>query len=297
MVAGSPYGRTMKLRRRSRAAWSALAAATLLVLVPTSAVPAESTGWHQVGTGITRGVSGIAPAPTGWVYVRDNKLAGQVRVSLLSPSFQVTTVNWPGTDPSDLEAIAAVPLQGGRYVTCTSTGRCFSISVAGTSLRVLRSYRLPAGRVENESLALTQVNGTTVALWANRGSRTAPARIFAATHNVTQGTFGRIASAYVTVPYPTTGVRPVTDIAVVGNEIVVTSASDNGNNGPFDSAVYAVGTVGLSSGRATLSLRSPTSLGQYPGHKVEGIACSVGADILGTDDENLGGYVAAVDVC
>jgi hypothetical protein len=48
-----------------------------------------------------------------------------------------------------------------------------------------------------------------------------------------------------------------------------------------------------------LTLHTPTEVGRFPGHKVEGLACGVGTspDLLGSDDEKLGGSVAQVDVC
>jgi hypothetical protein len=85
---------------------------------------------------------------------------------------------------------------------------------------------------------------------------------------------------------------------VVEGHILVTSASDPGNNGPFDSAAYDVGTLSLSSSRVTFSLHTPTELGRFSGHKIEGLACAAsGPDLLGSDDENLGGAVAQADVC
>ena len=53
----------------------------------------------------------------------------------------------------------------------------------------------------------------------------------------------------------------------------------------------------MASGRARLAGVTPVSLGTYPGHKVEAIACKGSAGILGTDDENLGGWVAADPFC
>lgn len=50
----------------------------------------------------------------------------------------------------------------------------------------------------------------------------------------------------------------------------VSSASDPGNNGPFDSAVYDVGALSLSSGRARLTL---TRRRPWVPTRVEGIAC------------------------
>ncbi|BAU83242.1 hypothetical protein SLA_2314 [Streptomyces laurentii] len=83
--------------------------------------------------------------------------------------------------------------------------------------------------------------------------------------------------------------------------ILVGSASDAGDDGSFDSAVSDAGRVTVSASgavRVTLAAR-PAVLGTFPGHKVEGVECLPGTDdaLLGTDDENLGGYVRAAAYC
>jgi len=276
----------------------AVAAALSVGLVASSAPAVGETTWTRVGTGINQGISGIAPAASGWVVVRDNKLSGQNRVARLSDANVVKNLTWPGSAPSDLEAIDAVPLQSNRFAVVTSNGTGRIISVSGTSMTVVRSFTLPAGKVENESFALARVGTSTVAVWANRGSTTTAGRLFAATFNPSTGAFGQVAQASVTVPFPTTNVRPISDAKVMPDRrIVISSASDRGDNGPFDAALYAVGTVSVTAGRAQLAGVTPVSLGTYPSHKVEAIACKETGGILGTDDENLGGWVAADPFC
>ena len=276
----------------------AVAAAFSVGLAVSSAPASGETTWTRVGTGITQGISGIAPAESGWVAVRDNKLSGQNRVARLSDANVVTNLTWPGSAPSDLEAIDAVPLQVNRFAVVTSNGTGRIINVSGNSITVVRNFTLPAGKVENESFALARIGTSTVAVWANRGSSTTAGRLFAATFNPSTGGFGQVAQANVTVPFPTTNVRPISDAKVMPDRhIVISSASDSGNNGPFDAALYSVGTVSVSTGRARLAAVTPVSLGTYPGHKVEAIACKGSAGILGTDDENLGGWVAADPFC
>ena len=58
-----------------------------------------------------------------------------------------------------------------------------------------------------------------------------------------------------------------------------------------------MGTLGQTTTKATLSVHTPTELGRFPGHKIEGFTCVSSADLLGTDDEKTGGSVAQVDVC
>jgi hypothetical protein len=262
--------------------------------------PAAATDvtWTRVGTGSTQGISGITAAGSGgWVVVRDNKSSGQNRVSLLGAGGAVTPLSWPGSPPSDLEAIDAVPGRSGQYAVVTSGGAGRVVAVSGTSLTVVRSFTLPTGRNQNEAFALTRFGGTTVAVWGNRGSTTSPGRLFAATFDPSTGGFGAVARGTVTVPYPTTAVRHISDAEVLGGRIVVSSASDPGDSGPFASALYDVGTVRLASGRARLALSTPASLGTFAGHKVEAVACTGGRGILGTDDEKQGGRTAPFSFC
>ena len=248
--------------------------------------------WTRVGTGMTGGVSGLAPLGTqDWLMVRDNKVEGQNRVAVLRADGQVVPLSWPGTDPSDLEAVSAVPGVPGRYAVVTSAGAGRTVDVADAVV-VRGAFTLPSGRNQNEGFALTRIGTTTVAVWGNRGSTTSPGRIFAATFDPATGVFGAVASRPVTVPYPTTAVRHVSDLVVVGGSVIVSSASDPGNDGPFASGLYDVSDVSTSSGRARLSVPVVQELARLSAHKVEGIACNGSQGMLGTDDERSGGWVA-----
>ena len=86
-------------------------AAVLVVLVPPTSRAADAT-WTRVGTGILEGVSGAAVNPQGgWVIVRDNKLAGQNRVALLSAG-------------------------GGLYLQLRGRGASLAVGPGGPALRV-----------------------------------------------------------------------------------------------------------------------------------------------------------------
>jgi hypothetical protein len=282
--------------RRSLAVASAALALTTVCMTPPAANAFDGT-WTQVAVGTTGGISGAAPAASGWVIVRDNKLAGQNRVALLSDGGTVTPLAWPGTAPQDLESLAAVPGVAGEYVALASTGGGYLISIDGTTLSVLRSFVVPKGTRNIESFALADTGGTTLAVWATRGSPTTPAKVFAATFAPSTASFGTVATGRVTVPYPTASVRHVADLAIVGGRLKGSATSDPGASGPFVSALYDLGAVSLSAGRAALSIQSPTLLGTYDGHKVEGLACSAGVGLLGSDDEKLGGWARTASFC
>ena len=285
--------------RRGLALVAATALAAALVVLAPSTSRAADAAWTRVGTGILEGVSGAAANPQGgWVVVRDNKNSGQNRVALLSDGGNVTPLSWPGTAPSDLEAIDGVPGQPGRFAVVTSTGVGRIIDVNGTTLTVVRSFRLPTGRTENEAFQMTRFDNSNVAVWGNRGSTSAPGRLYAAKFNVTKGSFGASVTATVRVSVPSTNVRHISDAELVGgNRIVISSASDAGNNGPFSSSLHNVGTVSFVSGKARLAVTTPQLIATYDDHKIEAVACAGASGIMGTDDENLGAFVASATFC
>jgi Big-like domain-containing protein len=281
--------------RRAVGVVAAVAVATVVAGAPV-ARGADAT-WTKVASGTTGGISGLAPAASGWVVVRDNKLAGQDRVALLSEDGAVTELAWPGTAPQDLESIAAVPGDSGEYAALTSSGQGSLISLPGSTVSVDGRFTVPRGTQNIESLALTQVGTTTVALWATRGSTTTPANVYAATFTPATGVFGAVSTTKVSVPYPTSDLRQVSDLTVVDGRLVGASSSDPGVSGPFDSALYDLGSVTVAAGRAVFSGAAPQLLGTYPGHKVEGIACSGDVGLLGSDDEKLGGWIRSESFC
>jgi hypothetical protein len=277
-----------------------MVAAMVGVVVATGAVvPATAAvgSWTQVGAGSLNNVSGIAATASGWLMIRDNKKAGQDRIALLDDTGHVTSLVWPGSQPTDLEAVDQLPGTPGGYAAVSSAGRGALLTISGTTVTVSGSFVLPNATSGVEAFALTQIGTSTVAVWATRGSTTAPAKVSAATFTASTGAFGKVSTGKVTVPYPTASVRPVTDLKVVGSRLVISSASDPGANGPFTSAVYDVGAVSLTGGRAALHLASPESLGQFSGHKIEAIACSGSTGILGSDDEKSGGWVMPFPFC
>jgi hypothetical protein len=231
------------------------------------------------------------------LIARDNKTVSQNRISKLSPTGAVTPLAWPGTPPQDLESLAVVPGVAGRWATLTSDGAGTIFSVSGSSVVIDLTFTVPNGTSGIEGLAFARFGTTTVAVWSTRGSSTRPAQVHAATFDPSTGSFGDIATAKVTVPYPTDNARQISDLTLVGTALVASSASDPGANGPFDSAVYKIGTVAFDGIRAVLTMQGPQALGRFPGHKIEGIACSGTAGLLGTDDENQGGWIATASFC
>lgn len=296
-----------------------MSAATALLMI-LGTVPAGAEGeWHKVGADARSGVSGLAyegPAADGTgvsaLIVHDNKRSGQPRLSRITHgegSSQVAPVTWDGPEPVDLEAIEAVPGMPGEYLALTSRGIVYRVQVTGSTATVLDYTPLPAvGEGDDfESFALVAQQGRLAALWADRGAGAdRPATLYAAPLTFAswgQPLFGAVTRRAYRAPYPTgDGTRHISDISVTGSgRIVVSSATDAGDDGPFDSAVSDAGRVSVSAaGRVRVALAaSPAVLGTFARYKVEAVECLPGsADaVLGTDDENLGGHVRTVRVC
>ncbi|MCP3757032.1 esterase-like activity of phytase family protein [Streptomyces sp. TBY4] len=300
-----------------RMAWLTAAATLLTVL---AAAPAGADGaWQKVGGDARSGVSGIAfegrtadGAGVDVLVVHDNKRSGQPRLSRITHregTDGISPITWDGPEPVDLEAIEAIPGMPGEYLALTGRGIVYRLKVTGATATVVDYSPLPAiGEGDDfESFALVAQNGRLAALWADRGAGAdRPATLYAAPLTFAawgQPLFGPVTRRAYRTPYPTgDGTRHISDIAVTDSgRIITSSASDAGDDGPFDSAVSDAGRVTVSAaGRVRVTLAaSPTVLGTFPQYKIEGVECLPGsADaLLGTDDENLGGYVRTMPFC
>jgi hypothetical protein len=282
---------------------------------PAGRTAGADDGWQRVGDGITSGLSGIVVdgqdgATLDTLAVRDNKKDGENRLVAVrySPDAapQVHPLTWSGELPTDLEAIDAVPGAEHEYVALASSGTAYRIERFGDTVRVLHEFQLPGTSFDDkdasyEGFALTSVNGEITAVWADRGEDERPAKLTAAQWNPKTNEFGKRDSAEFSVPYPAKDVRHISDVKIsASGALTVSSASDPGDDGPFDSALYAAGTVSADGDEADLDVSGkPERLATFPGHKIEALACVPGSDegILGTDDENGGGSVTTAAFC
>ncbi|MEU5901650.1 MULTISPECIES: hypothetical protein [Streptomyces] len=302
------------------------AAALLSAGGPTaSAAHAPGGGWQQVGDDIKSGISGLAVTSDGHrqgrtdaLVVRDNKKPGENRVARLTyrpgadrtAPTHVEPLAWTGTaEPVDLEAIEAVPGARGEFVALASRGLVHHLKMTGTGIQVLDTSPLPATADgdDYESFALTSRHGKLAAVWADRGAgEKRPATLRASTFSFNksgEADFGPVSTARLRAPYPTGDVRHASDISVApSGRLVISSASDAGDDGPFASAVLNAGTLSVSrSGKVRLSVaKSPEVLRKFKGVKIEAVECLPGTGgraLLGTDDENAGGSVNSASVC
>ncbi|MFE2373699.1 hypothetical protein [Streptomyces sp. NPDC059398] len=298
-------------------AW--LGAATALLTALGAGPAGAADGWQKVGGDILSGVSGVASeggashgAGLRALVVHDNKEPGQRRLSRITRQNghdRVSPIAWDGAEPVDLEAIEAIPHKPSEYLALASRGIVYHIEVTGSAAKVLDYAPLPAiGPGDNfESIALVSRNKHLAALWADRGEGgDRPATLYAAPLTFDQWgqpQFGSVTHRAYRATYPAgKATRHISDISVADSgRLIVSSAADAGDDGPFDSAVSDAGRVTLTSGgRVRVALAaSPTVLGTFPGHKIEGVECRHGSTsaLLGTDDENLGGYLRTAPLC
>ncbi|MEU6266752.1 hypothetical protein [Saccharopolyspora shandongensis] len=277
----------------------------LVLASPGAATAApDQADWQPVGDGTKSGISGIAlvdttPEATEAIIVRDNKKDGENRASWLSlRQGQVTgaePLDWQGELPVDLEAIEAIPGSPGEYIALASDGSAFHVRIDRSGATVLGTFELPdrADDENYEGFGLLAAEGRLFAVWAERGEDDRPATLRAAEFDKERLEFGEAQTQEFRAPYPTKDVRHVSDLKLrADGRIVVSSASDSGDDGPFDSAVFAAGTLTLDGGEPRLTIdQEPERLGEFPGHKIEALIEVGGGLLLGSDDENAGGSV------
>ncbi|MFI6284678.1 hypothetical protein ACIBCM_07975 [Streptomyces sp. NPDC051018] len=286
----------------------ASAAPVAIVAAVTSRAP---DGWLRTGEGITAGISGTAllalgPEGTEVLVAHDNKRPGERRLSriLLTPGSGTRTaeVRWIGDRlPVDLEALGEVPDRPGEFVALESSGRGYHLRLQDDfTARVVREFTVPgvAAGDNYEGFTLTRRAGRLIALWAHRGQDEDPALLHTALLDWPRLSFGPRHTTSVRVAFPRENVRHISDLEVTpGGRVLVTSASDPGDDGPFDSAVHDIGRVDPYGPRLAASL-GPALAGTFPGHKIEALTCDGGVPgVLGTDDENAGGSVRTTSVC
>ncbi|QXV56759.1 hypothetical protein [Amycolatopsis sp. TNS106] len=277
-----------------------LPALTIPLFLPSAALADD--GWESIGTGMTSGASGIAVLDRDddlidALVLRDNKKPGEnraVRVRLDHGKVsKVDSIDWPGELPVDLEAAEPVPGKNGEFIALASDGKGFHFTLKDERLKVLGTFQVPKGDPADnyEGFALKKVNDRLFAVWADRGQDARPATLYSAEFSVSKLSFKKPKSIPFRVPYPATHVRHTSDVEITADDhVLISAASDPGDEGPFDSAVYDAGVL-RSDGSIALS-PGPLRIGDFPGHKIEAMTClsrSCGDLLYGTDDEAAGG--------
>ncbi|MHC0064513.1 hypothetical protein ACWATR_16685 [Nostoc sp. UIC 10890] len=268
--------------------------------------------WRPVRGGIPFGISGMAlieqqSNTLDFLIVHDNKQKNQGRVAIISikgknqPEY--FPLNWPNNTefPIDLEALTSVPDKTkSSFIAISSSGKAYYIKLepANKTISVLKEFNLPGIIPGNnfEAFGLQNIDGKLVAIWGHRGEGEQPATIFWGMFDLVKYQITLEGSANLKVPFPSGNVRHISDIKIDPVGIVyITSASDAGDDGPFQSAVYVAGYLGLDGNKIAWRQNSQlVPLYRFDYHKIEGMELVPGAKggvIVGTDDENLGSYV------
>ncbi|MEA5605606.1 hypothetical protein [Nostoc sp. UHCC 0252] len=269
--------------------------------------------WRPVRGGIPFGISGMALIQQSntldFLIVHDNKQKNQSRLAIISikgkKQPEYFPLNWPDNIelPIDLEALTSVPKKKLSFIALSSSGKAYYISLnpANKTILVLKEFNLPEIIQGNnfEAFGLQNIDGKLVAIWGHRGEGEQPATIFWGTFDLAKYQITLAGSTNLKVPFPSGKVRHISDIKVDPVGIVyITSANDAGDDGPFQSAVYVAGYLGLR-GNTIAWRQNPQLVPLYRSdyHKIEAMELVPGAEggvIVGTDDENLGSYIYIV---
>jgi hypothetical protein len=268
--------------------------------------------WRPTRGGIPFGISGMALVgqqnnSLDFLIVHDNKQKNQGRLAIISikgknqPEY--FPLNWQSNIelPIDLEALTSIPGKiNSSFIALSSSGKAYYIKLEPSNktislIKELDLPNIPQGS-NFEAFALQNIEGKLVAVWGHRGEGEQPATIYwgildLATYKITP-----VGSANLKVPFPSGNVRHISDLKVDPAGIVyITSASDPGDDGPFQSAVYVAGYIGFRGNKIAWRPNPQlVPLYRFDYHKVEAIELVPGAGggvIVGTDDENLGSYV------
>jgi len=274
--------------------------------------PTWARDWQPVRGGVLFGISGMALVEQqshtlNFLIVHDNKQSNQGRLAIISihnyEQAQYLPVEWTTHTPLpvDLEAITAVPGKNNTdFIALTSFGKAYYLQLdAGKkTVAAIGQFNLPPlPKGSNlEAFALQNIDDKLVAMWAHRGAGAEPAIVYWGILDLVKYQITLAGSSSLQVPFPSENVRHISDLKIDPTGVVyITSASDAGDDGPFQSAVYIAGSLGFNSNKIIWRQNSefiPLHRSHY--RKIEAIELVSGAKggvVLGTDDENLGSYV------
>jgi len=278
--------------------------------------PVQAQLWRPVRGNILFGISGMALLDqqedvTSFLIVHDNKGVGEGRLAMIrlteeKQAPEYVPINWSTLPlPVDLEALTAVPGQSQpTFMALTSSGVVYHFRLSNNHqnvlvLNVFNLPNLPEG-TNLEGFALQHIEDKLLAVWAHRGNKEEPGILYWGVLDLKTNEITPQGSAPLTVPFPGSNVRHISDLKIDSAGIVyISSASDNGNNGPFQSAVYVAGGLSLQDNRIVFHQNQAlVPIYRLNYHKVEAIELvpgKAGGIMLGTDDENMGSSVWGFD--
>ncbi|HLP87117.1 MAG TPA: hypothetical protein VK184_00725 [Nostocaceae cyanobacterium] len=283
------------------------------LLFPSQQALAEQ--WRPVRGGILYGISGMAlieqKNSLDFLIVHDNKQANQGRLAIIriigrnQPEY--LPVQWPSNleFPIDLEALTDVPgTNKTEFIALTSAGKAYHLKLnsINKSISVLKVFDVPEGSKSDnfEAFSLQNIDGKLIAIWAHRGGGTEAAKIYWGGFDINKHQINLAGTADFKVPFPGENVRHISDIKIDSAGIVyLSAASDTGDNGPFQSAIYVAGYLTFN-GNKIVWRQTPQLFPIYRDnyHKIEALEIIPGEKgglIVGTDDENIGSFLDIIN--
>ncbi len=257
--------------------------------------------WYAVSSEKNLGISGIVAIDReNFLVVHDNKKINEPRLSQLNwqedlpPRLQ--KMAWCDAQklPVDLEAITAIPEHNSAFLVLESRGQVTRIRVENNHCDVVAEFSLPNATTKSnmESLALFH----NILVWAERGDDEKPAKMSWGEYDVQNNriTLSKENTMDFFAPYPNEHRRSISDIAIDNTGVLwVSAASDPGDNGVFQSALYQLGQfVDDKAGIHWNAYGDISIQSQYENVKVEGLTFVGDKLIMGSDDENLGSKIA-----
>jgi hypothetical protein len=267
--------------------------------------------WQPVQGSMLHGVSGMALVSQSvderrLLIVHDNKKRGEPRFAMISlrsqEPVQYTPLTWDWDDDQvDMESLSRVPEETSTFVAMSSRGAAFYIRLNESAKRVdtILKFKVPEANDQSnfEGLCVQKIDKKLVMIWGHRGQDDLAGALFWSEVDLQKGRLTRPKWEKVKMSLPGKGIRHISELKVdETGSLIVSSSGDQGDDGPFQSAVYLTGVFSSKDGEVSLKLSSaPTRLYSFRDHKVEGFELMPnGGIIFGTDDENYGGWVYAV---
>ncbi|WP_353929674.1 hypothetical protein WJM97_15340 [Okeanomitos corallinicola TIOX110] len=274
--------------------------------------PVLAQTWIPVRGGISYGISGISLIDKqldklDFLIVHDNKTSNQARLAIISSQGknqpEYLPLSWPDNIklPIDLEALTVIPeTNNSEFVALSSDGIAYHLKLVfkNKTISLIQEFELPKTNKNNnfESFSLQKIDNQLIAMWGHRGNGKETARIYWGNFDLNKYQINNIQSTNFNVPYPDGNVRHISDLKIDNAGIVyITATNDNGNDGPFQSAVYVAGYLGVHDNKIQWRQNQqlfPIYRDNY--HKIEGLEIIPGVEggiIVGSDDENMGAAI------
>ncbi len=262
--------------------------------------------WVTIGTQQSRSISGVANLNGNIFLVHDNKKANEERIGLLrldGDSVDYRTVDWPVNDlPYDLEALTAIPNSLTDMIAMESQGKCHWLIFDKVKQRLAYNgcIQLPGVKYPTnlEGFDLIKSGKKYLAVWGHRGKTTEPGKLYWGWMDLNHKTVHPLDSLEISVDWPTEYVRHIADIKIdQSGNCWISATSDPGDEGPFSSALYQIGTFRFSDNRVQFYLeKHPSPIFKFENRKVEGFELISGGILVATDDEYFGGYIKRINL-